>query len=145
MTVLVMQTDASLWDSLVFDGIDDMNVEAVTAAFGTVELVPRGRRSASSAGPDCGRFSGRAHDSSRRRLKDLPLDGQSVVIRLTARRFLCGTVDCPRRTFAEPFTQLTAPYARFTTRLNHILERIRPSLAGRAGAGLTNWACMQGG
>lgn len=34
--VLVMQTDAPFWDSLVFDGIDDVDVEAVTAAFGTV-------------------------------------------------------------------------------------------------------------
>ncbi|MET9435809.1 transposase family protein [Streptomyces sp. NPDC006551] len=31
------------------------------------------------------------HDSCRRRLKDLPLGGQSVVIRLTVRRFICGT------------------------------------------------------
>ncbi len=30
---LVMQTDALFWDLLVFDGIDDVDVEAVTAAF----------------------------------------------------------------------------------------------------------------
>ncbi|MFE3876339.1 hypothetical protein ACFXPX_18335 [Kitasatospora sp. NPDC059146] len=41
--VLVMQTTASFWDSLVFDGIDDLDVEAVTALFGTVEVVARGR------------------------------------------------------------------------------------------------------
>lgn len=41
--VLVMQTDAPFWDSLVFDGIDDVDVEAVTAAFGTVEVAARGR------------------------------------------------------------------------------------------------------
>ncbi|MFF2160377.1 hypothetical protein ACFVWP_06590 [Streptomyces sp. NPDC058175] len=33
---------------------------------------------------------------------------------------------------------LTAPYARFTTRLNHILERVGLALAGRAGARLAN-------
>ncbi|MEU9320444.1 hypothetical protein [Streptomyces sp. NPDC048295] len=32
-----METDAPFWDSLVFEGIDDMDVEAVAAAFGTVE------------------------------------------------------------------------------------------------------------
>jgi hypothetical protein len=32
--------------------------------------------------------------------------------------------------------QLTAPYARFTTRLNQALERIGLALAGRAGARL---------
>ncbi|MFE9298441.1 hypothetical protein [Streptomyces niveus] len=41
--VLITQTDAPFWDSLVFDGIDDVDVEAVTAAFGTVEVAARGR------------------------------------------------------------------------------------------------------
>ncbi len=135
VTVLVMPADASFWDSLVFDGIDDVDVEAVSAAFGTVDVVARGR-AAGAACPDCGRFSDRVHDCYQRRLKDLPLGGQSVVIWLTVRRFICGAADCQRRTFAEPFTQLTAPYARFTTRLNHTLERIGLALAGRAGARL---------
>ncbi|MFE1315647.1 hypothetical protein [Streptomyces sp. NPDC058755] len=46
------------------------------------------------------------------------------MIHLTVRRFVCATVGCPRRTFAEPIAQLTAPYARFTTRLNHVMERV---------------------
>jgi hypothetical protein len=54
--VLVMQTDGPFWDSLVFDGIDEVDVEAVTAAFGTIEVVARGR-AAGAACPDCGRFS----------------------------------------------------------------------------------------
>ncbi|MFF2519533.1 hypothetical protein [Streptomyces sp. NPDC058086] len=37
MMVLVMQADAALWDSLVFDGIEDVDVEAVTAVFGMVD------------------------------------------------------------------------------------------------------------
>jgi hypothetical protein len=77
------------------------------------------------------------HDSYQRRLKDLPLAEQSVVIHLTVRRFICSTDDCPRRTFAESFAQLTAPYARFTTRLGRVLERVGLALAGRAGARLT--------
>lgn len=100
--VLGMQTDAPFWDSLVFDGIDDVDVEAATVAFGTVEVVARGR-AAGSVCPDCGCFSGRVHDRYQRRLKDLPLAEQSFAIRLTVRRFICGSVDCPRRTFAEPF------------------------------------------
>ncbi|MFD7611337.1 transposase family protein [Streptomyces sp. NPDC059828] len=80
-----MQTDASLWDSLVFDGIDDVDVEAVTAAFGTVEVVARGRLSGAEC-PDCGRFSDRVHDRYHRRLKDLPLAEQGFVIRLMVRR-----------------------------------------------------------
>ncbi|MFJ2598628.1 transposase family protein [Streptomyces erythrochromogenes] len=71
-----------------------------------------------AACPDCGRFADRVHDRYQRRLKDLPLAEQGFVIRLMVRRFICGSADCPRRTFAEPFSRLAAPYARFTTRLN---------------------------
>lgn len=115
-----MQTDRPFWDSLVFDGIDEVNVEAVTAAFGTIEVVARGRAAGAEC-PDCGRFSDRVHDRYQRRLKDLPLVDQGFVIRLTVRRFVCGSADCQRRTFAEPFSRLAAPHARFTTRLNHAL------------------------
>ncbi|WP_406278233.1 ISL3 family transposase [Streptomyces sp. NBC_00191] len=130
-----MQTYASFWDSLVFDGIDDVDVEAVTAAFGIVEVVAKGRVAGAECS-DCGRFSSRVHDRYQRRLKDLPLAEQGFVIRLTVRRFICGAADCPRRTFAEPFSPLATPYARFTTRLNHALERVGLALAGRAGARL---------
>ncbi|MFJ5731518.1 transposase family protein [Streptomyces paradoxus] len=105
--VLVMQTDAPFWDSLVFEGIDDVDVEAVTAAFGTVEVAARGR-AAGAACPDCGRFSDRVHHRYQRRLKDLPLAEQGLVIRLTVRRFIGGSADCQRRTFAEPFSRLAA-------------------------------------
>ncbi|MFE7044510.1 transposase family protein [Streptomyces atratus] len=70
-----MQTDALFWDSLVFEGIDEVEVEAVTAAFGTIEVVARGRAGGASC-PDCGRFSGRIHDRYQRRLRDLSLAGQ---------------------------------------------------------------------
>nr|QIY76698.1 ISL3 family transposase [Streptomyces sp. RLB1-33] len=93
-------------------------------------------RAAGSQCPDCGRFSDRVHDRYLRRLRDLPLAEQGFVIRLTVRRFICGSADCPRRTFAEPFSRLAAPHARFTTRLNHALERVGLALAGKAGARL---------
>ncbi|MFF2329266.1 hypothetical protein [Streptomyces sp. NPDC058103] len=63
-----MQTDAPFWDSLVFAGVDDVDVETVTAAFGTVEVVARGRVT-EAACPDCGRFSDRVHDRYQRRLR----------------------------------------------------------------------------
>ncbi|MFJ2137013.1 TnsA-like heteromeric transposase endonuclease subunit [Streptomyces sp. NPDC087845] len=131
-----MQPYAPFWESLVFDGIGDVDVEAVTAAFGTVEVVAKGR-AAGGLCPDCGRFSDRVHDRYQRRLKDLPLAEQGFVIRLTVRRFICGAADCQRRTFAEPFSGQAAPHARFTKRLNHALERVGLALAGRAGARLS--------
>ncbi|MFF2847518.1 hypothetical protein ACFVT5_14485 [Streptomyces sp. NPDC058001] len=51
--VLVMLTDASFWELLAFDGIGDVDVEAVTAAFGTVKVVARGRAPGAEC-PDCG-------------------------------------------------------------------------------------------
>ncbi|MEU9171542.1 ISL3 family transposase [Streptomyces sp. NPDC048420] len=130
-----MHTHTSHWESLVFAGIGGVVVEAMSAAFGTVEVVARGC-SADAVCPDCGACSSRVHASYLRKLKDLPLGGQGVVILLKVRCFVCGTQRCRRRTFAEPFMQLTNPYARFTTRLNQALERIGLALAGRAGARL---------
>ncbi|MFJ8948306.1 ISL3 family transposase [Streptomyces sp. NPDC102395] len=130
-----MQTETLFWDSLVFEGIEEVEVEAITAAFGTVEVVASGRAVAVAC-PDCGLFSDRVHDRYQRRLRDLPLADQGFVIRLTVRRFICRSADCPRRTFAEPFARLTVPHARFTTRLNRALERVGLALAGRAGARL---------
>ncbi|MFK0223685.1 hypothetical protein ACIQWN_36555 [Streptomyces vinaceus] len=69
-------------------------------------------------------------------MKDLPLAEQGFTVRPTVRRFICESTDCPRRTFAEPFSGLAAPYARFTTRLNRALERVGLALAGRAGVRL---------
>ncbi|MFI1382466.1 ISL3 family transposase [Embleya sp. NPDC020886] len=130
-----MQSRASSWESLVFDGIDDVGVDAVTVASGMVEVAAGGRTAGASC-PDCGGFSSQVHDRYQRRLKDLPLGARGLVIRLTVRRFLCDAGACPRRTFAEPFTLLTAPYARFTARLNRALEQVGLALAGRAGARL---------
>ncbi|MFD4377586.1 hypothetical protein [Streptomyces sp. NPDC058486] len=47
-----------------------------------------------------------------------------------------GPEDCPRRTFAKTLFRMAAPHARFTTRLNHALERVGLAPAGRAGAQL---------
>ncbi|MEV6130600.1 hypothetical protein AB0M05_27805 [Streptomyces violaceusniger] len=89
MTVLVMQADASFWHSLVFDGIDDMDVEAVTAAFGTVEVVARGRRPALRArglrsllGPFARLLSAQVEESSARWAERCdPADGPAFHLR----------------------------------------------------------------
>ncbi|KPI22700.1 hypothetical protein OV320_1397 [Actinobacteria bacterium OV320] len=44
-------------------------------------------------------LSGRVHDRYQRRLKDLPLAEQGFVIRLTVRRFVCGSVEQADRKF----------------------------------------------
>jgi hypothetical protein len=60
---------------------------------------------------------------------------------LTVRRFICGAADCPRRTFAEPFSRLAAPHARFTTRLNMPWSEWGPRWPGGPELGwLPSWA-----
>ncbi|MFE7245666.1 transposase family protein [Streptomyces sp. NPDC057580] len=101
--VLVMQTGAPFWYSLVFKGIDDVDVEAITAAFGTVEVVARGR-AARAACPGCGRFSDRVHDRYQRRLKDLPCSGP----RATRRR--PGAIPADAGSRASPSSSTGAAY-----------------------------------
>ncbi|WP_159403782.1 hypothetical protein [Streptomyces sp. NRRL S-646] len=42
MTVPVRQIGGPSWETLVFEGIDDVGVEKVSAAFGTVGIAARG-------------------------------------------------------------------------------------------------------
>jgi transposase len=43
--------------------------------------------------PRCGQPSGRVHSGYQRRLADMPVGGRKVVIRLSVRRFFCGTAE----------------------------------------------------
>ncbi|WOX15302.1 transposase family protein [Streptomyces sp. N50] len=87
MTVPFVRADAPFWNALVFDGIDEVDVEQVATAFGTVEIVARGSK-AGAACPDRGHCSERVHGSYQRRLRDLPLGERSVLIPLKVRRFV---------------------------------------------------------
>jgi transposase len=69
-------------------------------------------------------------------LRDCPLAGTPVVIRLTVRRFVCDVAACARRTFAEQVPGLTSPHARYSPPLRGALTAIAVALAGRAGARL---------
>ena len=55
-----------------------MTIEAVSTA-------------AVAAGPGCGQAATRVHSRYVRTLQDLPSSGQPVRVRLTVRRFRCGT------------------------------------------------------
>lgn len=86
--------------------------------------------------PDCGTPSTRVHGRYQRRLADLAVSGQPVVIRLQVRRFACRAQQCRRVTFAEQFDGLTAPHARHTPPMRSALVSIAVALAGRPGARL---------
>ena len=89
-----------------------------------------------AACPRCGHPSGRVHSSYERRLKDAPVGGHRVLIRLGVRRFFCGNPECAAVTFAEQVAGLTARRARRTPPLARTLSAIAAALAGRAGARL---------
>jgi transposase len=76
------------------------------------------------------------HGRYERMLRDSPLAGTPVVIRLTVRRFICDVAACARRTFAEQVPGLTTPHARYSPPLRCALTAIAVALAGRAGARL---------
>jgi len=56
---------------------------------------------------------------------------------LQVSRFFCGHPDCPRKTFAEPIPDLAERFARRTTRLKEVLERLALALGGEPGSRLT--------
>lgn len=122
-------------------------------AFRTAALVPRGfvvdgatsddagaliavrSVAKASACPGCGSFPERIHGRHRRRLADLPISGRPVRLVVTARRFYCNAVLCGRRVFAERFdTDVLAPWARRTARLDHIVHHLGLALGGRPAA-----------
>ncbi len=58
-------------------------------------------------------------------------------LQLHVRRFLCQNAHCPRKTFAEPFPNVVAAYARRTMRQADLLQRLALALGGRAASPLT--------
>lgn len=59
-----------------------------------------------------------------------------MVLRLSARRFFCRNLDCPRQLFCEPLPQLLAKYVRFTTRQTETHRAIGLALGGEPGSRL---------
>jgi len=91
--------------------------------------------SASSPRPSCGAISDRVHSRYPRRVADLPIAGQRVVLVLHARRFCCDAVRSARRIFRERFDDnILKPWARRTTRLDQIVHCLALALGGRPAA-----------
>ncbi|MGW1729222.1 ISL3 family transposase [Streptomyces sp. NPDC002306] len=86
--------------------------------------------------PGCGLPSWRVHGRYVRRLGDVPVSGNPVVIELTVRRFKCLSSRCPAVSFAEQIEGLTRPHGRQTQVLRSMLTSIALCLAGRPGVRL---------
>lgn len=99
-------------------------LERVALEGGEAVIVVRAESRASVC-PGCGASSDRVHSRYRRRLADLPIAGHPVQLVVNARRFYCTAVLCGRRIFAERFDRgLLAPWARRTSRLDHIVHHL---------------------
>jgi len=61
--------------------------------------------------PECGVVSGTVKDRPVMRLKDLPIFGQSVELWCRKRRLICEEALCPRRTFTQVSTAMSAVLA----------------------------------
>jgi hypothetical protein len=72
--------------------------------------------------PVCGIQSISRHSSYRRTLQDLSAQGKPVSVRVRMTRWRCRNDRCERRIFAERLPELTAPFARRTTRLAGIVR-----------------------
>lgn len=110
-----------------------LTLEAVTAQAGVILLKAR-TLAQSVACPACGHLARRVHSRYRRRLLDLPWQGQCVRIELTVRKLFCDNHDCPRRIFTEPLPGIAARYAHKTLRLGDALRELVLLAGGEAAA-----------
>ena len=121
--------------------LDGVRVEQVAIA-GEVVLVDAVPTAAAGHCPACGQSSARVHSRYVRVLRDLPCCGRRVRVRLTVRRFRCGTPACDRRTFVEQVPGVTGPHRQAVQRLETLLGAFAGALGGQAGARLAGQAGM---
>jgi transposase len=86
----------------------------------------------------CGVDSYSRHSYYWRQLKDLPLHGTSVTIRLRLGRWRCGNPECIRRIFTQRVAGVLVPHAQQTNRLGEIRILVARALGGRPGQRLLN-------
>jgi len=112
------------------------SIEQVTLVDGIIRVLARSQTTRSAC-PECAHLSSRIHSHYQRKLADLPWSGRIVHLVVQVCRFFCTYLGCPRKTFAEPIPELAVRYARRTTRLKEVLERIGLFLGGEPASRLT--------
>lgn len=73
------------------------------------------------------------HGWHHRRLRDLPVQGQAVSIKLALNRWQCRHRNCERRTFTDSLPEIAAPYVRRTGRMAEIVGLVGHRMGGRPG------------
>jgi hypothetical protein len=83
--------------------------------------------------PGCQSISHSRHSRYWRSLKDLPVQGTQVILRLHLGRWRCRNAGCQRRIFTERLSKVCAPYAQQTKRTSEINAAMGHALGGRPG------------
>ena len=94
--------------------------------------------------PKCGVVSGRIHARYERRVRDLPIQGQRVLVRLACRKFVCGNARCSQRIFCERFGASLPTFARMTARLEAALATLALATSANLAARLARLLGMAG-
>ena len=80
--------------------------------------------------PACHQLSSREHSDSWRTIADLACAERQMRLYLFVRRFFCDNPLGERKTFAEQFRNVVAPYARRTNRLAARQRRVGLTIGG---------------
>ena len=104
---------------------------------GSDSWVVEASASSVSACPDCGVSSTARHSSYWRQLKDLPIQGRSVRLKLRVGRWRCRNPICKRKIFCQRLPGVTGKRAQETDRFAEILRSVGYALGGRAGERLS--------
>jgi transposase len=83
--------------------------------------------------PGCQSISRSRHSRYWRSLKDLPVQGTQVILRLHLGRWRCRNDGCERRIFTQRLSKVCAPYAQQTKRTSEIIAAVGHALGGRPG------------
>ena len=83
--------------------------------------------------PGCQCISRSRHSRYWRSLRDLPVQGTQVILRLRLGRWRCRNAGCERQIFTERLSDVCAPYAQQTKRSGEIIAAVGRALGGRPG------------
>ncbi|MEU6537854.1 ISL3 family transposase [Streptomyces sp. NPDC047000] len=119
----------------MFSGLSALVIEDVADGGGIVRVTAR-TRDVPVPCPVCGVVTGRVHGYHGRTVRDVPVDGRQVVVRVRIRRLVCPVLGCRRQTFREQVPGLPERRQRRTTRLTGQLSELVKELCGRASARL---------
>src|ERR1700679_1974009 len=93
--------------------------------------------SGSALCPDCGVTSHSRHSRYWRKLRDLPLQGASVTLKVQLGRWRCRSRQCLRQIFTERVTGVLLPHSQQSMRLSEVHQLVGRALGGRSGL----WEC----